>query len=115
MNKPGLPWARLYNLESQIGQKRNVSTIRRKEGKPPSPIPRIKKTISLSHEELRVLDSLTGSIKEQFAPANIFGSQVAGFAIQFLATSIDAAGGLGEVSDWSHLIERLMEGHEKRV
>jgi hypothetical protein len=103
--QPQQPWAVLYNLESKIGQKPLAAV--RKVGRPASPIPRKEKMINLTDEEIRILESITGLIQQRFAPAKVHRGQVAGFALRYLMTSINALGGLEDVTTWTEMVNKL--------
>ena len=101
------PWAMLYNLESQRGDRR-ISEPRR-VGRPRNPIPRTQTSIMMTAEEKRILRELTYNLQEKFVPATISRSQIIGLGLHVVKILIDEHGLPEDVKDWSSLVAALTE------
>jgi len=101
------PWAMLYNLESQRGQR--VVSDRPRAGRPRNPIPRTQATLMMTSEERKILRDLTYNIQELLVPANVSRSQVVGLALHIVKVLVDKYELPKEVSDWPSLVSALTE------
>jgi hypothetical protein len=108
------PWARLYNLESQIVH-RKVEGEARPIGRPKNPIPRSQKTLWLTAEELRILELLASALRERFFPAKVSYSQVIGLGIHMMDELILQRSLLDESEDWPSLVEAATREHNEPV
>ena len=68
------PWAMLYNLESQRGQR--VVSDRPRAGRPRNPIPSSRASVMFTSEERKFIRELTFQIQELLVPAKVSRSQV---------------------------------------
>jgi hypothetical protein len=109
---PPQAWADLYNYESQLGPSTLPATHR--VGKRRNPIPRANRIITFTADEIRLLDSLSGWVKKQFAPVKVSRGLLIGFALRLMESAIDQQkGNFDGVSDWGKLWDKLVGGSDE--
>jgi hypothetical protein len=99
------PWAMLYNLESQRGERRVRES--RRVGRPRNPIPRTQTSIMMTAEEKRILRELTYSLQEKFIPATVSRSQIIGLGLHVVKALMDEIILPDDVNDWPSLVVAL--------